>query len=214
MQIKIIKNINKLGLDFINCYHFINEKEGKFNITDKIKLVKLFTKKDVSKVKVSDINKVFEEIVNTLAQYKPKEIPLSVEMDGVTYELITDYFKLPASWFIDSEGADFENIPELLPAFAYLEKGMSYAETDEHENIKNPLKNRAEAFKKYMTLPQYLDLIGFFLLKQKQFKVIYPLIQLKKQKERKKRSLLLSNGRELSTQWLRNFGRIGKKLLS
>ncbi len=210
MELKIKTRLKDLDLTYIDCYHFINEVKEDWNITNKIKLVKLYTKKDISQVKVSDINKVFLKVIEVLNQYKPKEVKLYLNYEDKEYVLNDDFFKLPAGWFIDSEKADFEKVPELLPAFAYIEKGMSYAELDEHSNIKNPLKQRAEVFKKNMKVSEYLDLTGFFLLKQKQYKLSYILTQNLTQRKKKKRLL---NGRKLFTQWLKNLKRIGKALL-
>jgi len=210
MELKIKSRLKDLDLTYIDCYHFINEVQEDWSIVNKIKLVKLYTKKDVSKVVVSDINKAFNVIINVLNKYKPKEVPIFLEYEGKEYELQVDFFKLPAGWYIDSSNADFEKVPELLPAFAYIEKGMKYAETDESSNILNPLKDRAKVFKDNMTISQYLDLTGFFLLKQKQYKISSILI---KAFPKKKQSKRLLNGRRLFTQWLRNLKQLGKRLL-
>lgn len=210
MELKIKSRIKDLDLTYIDCYHFINEVKEDWSIVNKIKLVKLYTKKDVSKVVVSDINKAFNVIIGVLNKYKPKEVPLVLEFEGKEYELQVDFFKLPAGWYIDSSNADFEKVPELLPAFAYIEKGMKYAETDEHSNIINPLKERAEVFKRNMNVSQYLDLTGFFLLKHKQYKLSYILTQSIATKQKSQR---LSNGRRLFTLWLRNLRQHGKRLL-
>ena len=210
MEIKINKNINKMGLSYINCYHFVNEVKEDWSITNKIELVKRFTKMDVSQVVVTDINKLFNIIIEVLNSYKPKEVPIDVTHNGKDYELHQDFFKLPAGWFIDSTNADFEKVPELLPAFAYIEKGMKYAETDESENILNPLKDRAKVFNESMTISEYLDLTGFFLLKHKQFKVFSILTKAVEKQKKVKRS----SGRTLFTLWLRNLKRLGKKLLA
>jgi len=210
MKLEIKKNIKDLDLTYIDCYHFINEVKEDWSIINKIKLVKLYTKKDVSQVVISDINKVFEIIIGVLNKYKPKEVPLTLEFDGKEYELQVDFFKLPAGWYIDSSVADFEKVPELLPAFAYIEKGMKYAETDEHSNVINPLKQREEIFKKNMSVSQYLDLTGFFLLKQKQYRLSYILTQNITQK---KKSKSLLNGKMLSTLWQKSLKLLGRKLL-
>ena len=210
MELKIKSRIKDLDLTYIDCYHFINEVKDDWSIVNKIKLVKLYTKKDISNVVVSDINKAFNLITKVLNQYKPKEVPIYLEFEGKEYQLQEDFFKLPAGWFIDSSVADFEKVPELLPAFAYIEKGMKYAETDEHSNVLNPLKQRAEVFKRNMNVSQYLDLTGFFLLKQKQYRLSYILTQ---NIATKKKSRRLSNGKRLFTLWLKNSKRLGKKLL-
>lgn len=210
MKLEIKKRIKDLDLTYIDCFHFINEVKEDWSIVNKIKLVKLYTKKDISNVVVSDINKAFNIIIEVLNQYKPKEVPIYLEYEGKEYELQQDFFKLPAGWYIDSGDADFEKVPELLPAFSYIEKGMGYAETDENSNILNPLKERAEVFKRNMNISQYLDLTGFFLLKQKQYNLSYILTQATTQKQKKKR---LSSGKRLFTLWLKSLKRLGKKLL-
>ena len=58
MELKIKKRIKDLDLTYIDCFHFINEVKEDWSIVNKIKLVKLYTKKDVSKVVVSDITKL------------------------------------------------------------------------------------------------------------------------------------------------------------
>tara|TARA_B110000208_G_scaffold39492_1_gene52386 strand:- start:3720 stop:4355 length:636 start_codon:yes stop_codon:yes gene_type:complete len=210
MKLEIKKNIKDLNLTYIDCYHFVNEVKEDWSIVNKIELVKRYTKRDVSQVLVTDINKVFNIIIEVLGKYKPKEVPIFLEYEGQEYELQIDFFKLPAGWYIDSSNANFEKVPELLPAFAYIEKGMKYAETDENSNIKNPLKARAEIFKKNMSISQYLDLTGFFLLKQKQYKIFSILI---KSTQTKKKNQRLLNGRRLFTLWLKNIRRLGTKLL-
>ena len=210
MEIKINKNIDKLGLSYIDCYHLINEVKEDWSITNKIELVKRFTKRDVSQVVVTDINKLFEIIIGVLNSYKPKEVPIDVTHEGKEYTLNIDFFKLPAGWYIDSTNADFENVPELLPAFAYIEKGMKYAEIDENENIINPLKDRAKVFSESMTISEYLDLTGFFLLKHKQFKVFSILTRATEKQKKVKRS----NGKKLFTLWLRNIKQLGRRLLA
>ena len=210
MKLEIKKNIKDLNLTYIDCYHFVNEVKEDWSIVNKIELVKRYTKRDVSQVLVTDINKVFNIIIGVLGKYKPKEVPIFLEYEGQEYELQIDFFKLPAGWYIDSSNANFEKVPELLPAFAYIEKGMKYAETDENSNIKNPLKARAEIFKKNMSISQYLDLTGFFLLKQKQYKIFSILI---KSTQTKKKNQRLLNGRRLFTLWLKNIRRLGTKLL-
>ena len=210
MEIKIPKRIKDLGVEYIKCYHLINEVQEDWNITNKIKMVQLFTGKNVSQVKVTDINKVFNLIIDLLGQYEPKEVPIYLSYDGKEYELHQDYFKLPAGWFIDSTNVDFEKVPELLPAFAYIEKGMQYAEMDESENILNPLKDRAKVFKDNMTISEYLDLTGFFLDKQKVYKISYILTKGMAKPKIKR----LSSGRKLFISWLKNLKRIGKRLLA
>ena len=210
MELKIKSRLKDLDLTYINCYHFINEVQEDWNILNKIKLVNMYTRTDVSKVVVSDINKTFNTVVDVLGSYKPKEVPLSLEFNGKEYELQVDFFKLPAGWYIDSSGADFEKVPELLPAFAYIEKGMKYAETDENSNIINPLKERAKVFKDNMNISQYLDLTGFFLLKQKQYKIFCTLTKNNPPKQKSKRRL---NGKISFTLWLKSLKRLGQRLL-
>lgn len=112
---------------------------------------------------------LFKAIVETFGTYTQKEIPLELtypNSDGedITFEFVSDFSRLPLDWFIDRDESDFEQNPIDLASFCYIEKGMSYGEPDEHDNVKNPRSTRNKIFTEHMPLSLYLDIQGFFLL--------------------------------------------------
>ena len=192
ITVKIPKAIKDLRIEHLKAFDLIEETK-EWTITKKIKLISIFCNMEEKLLRTSDVKsliKLFDKIMSILASYEKKELPLIIEVEGKEFELQSDFSKLPVGWFIDASGVDFKQTPELLPAFCYIEKGRKYAEIDENKNILNPLKGRAELFKKYMPLDTFLDLSSFFLLKQKLYSMYFTAIkdQAKKQSESLKSS--------------------------
>jgi hypothetical protein len=186
MKLNLITNIEDLRIKHLKVFDILKEEE--ITIMKKIELVSIYTGIDKDKlrlVKVDDLINTFDKIVKVLAKYKQKEIPLVITIEGKEFELVQNFVKLPVGWFIDSSSVDFEENPELMPAFCYIEKGMGYAEKDKHQNLLNPLKDRAELFKKHLPLTAFLDLSGFFLHKQKLLKIYYKAKEVKELKKKK-----------------------------
>ena len=107
---------------------------------------------------------LFNEIVKSFDGYQQKPIPLSLEYEGVKFNFISDFTKLPYEWFIDESEVDFMENPIDLVSFCYIEDGMTYGEADEHQNVLNPRSVRSKIFEKNIPLNLYLDIQGFFLL--------------------------------------------------
>lgn len=117
---------------------------------------------------------LFNAILESFSTYKQDSLPLEItypDSNGKdqTYVLMSDFSKLPYDWWVDRDEAaehseNFENNPIDLASFVYIEKGMSYGEPDEHDNVKNPRSIRNEVFKKHMPLNLFLDIQSFFLL--------------------------------------------------
>lgn len=180
-SINIPSKISNLRIRHLKAFEILEQTED-WSIMRKIEFIKAYCIDNINvenmrDVDVSSITKVFNKIMSIISKYKPKELPFILELDGKEFELQDDFSKLPVGWFIDASSVDFKERPELLPAFCYIEKGMSYAEKDKHENILNPLKNRAELFKEHLPLDLFLNLSSFFLLKQKIYNEYYMAIQ-------------------------------------
>ena len=166
MKITVPSKVSDLRIRHLKAFDLLSKEQ---DIRTKIKLVALCTDQkaeDIAQVTVKDINKIYNQLMRVLNQYKQTSLPLILTIEGQEFELVQDFTKLPSGWFMDSDGVDFEKFPELLPAFCYIEKGMDYAEKDKHKNVLNPLSGRSEIFKKHLPLTTFLDLAGFFLLKQ------------------------------------------------
>ena len=180
-SINIPSKISNLRIRHLKAFEILEQTED-WSIMRKIEFIKAYCIDNINvenmrDVDVSSITKVFNKIMSIISKYKPKELPFILELDGKEFELQDDFSKLPVGWLIDASAVDFKERPELLPAFCYIEKGMSYAEKDKHENILNPLKNRAELFKEHLPLDLFLNLSSFFLLKQKIYNEYYMAIQ-------------------------------------
>jgi len=118
-----------------------------FKVTTKLDNLELF----------QVINGVFKTYIKNLT------IPDHLEYEGQRYTLQTDFTKLPTSWFMDLSVSDWDENPEDLMSFCYIEEGMTYGETDKHGGIVNPRAKRNEVFNKHVPLDLYLDVNGFFL---------------------------------------------------
>lgn len=168
MKINLITNIEDLRIKHFEIYEHLKIEEE--TIGKQIKVISCYTGisiEELSQVKAKDLNKLYRRILDVLSKYVPKELPLSITIQGQEFELVQEFKKLPAGWYIDADNnnVNLEGSPELLPAFCYIEKGMDYAEKDKHKSIINPLQPRAELFKEHFPLTTFIDLTGFFLHK-------------------------------------------------
>jgi len=189
LEIRIPEDVHSMKVHHV---HFLLELK-KFEDKDPsdaemCRMNALFTELDLKTVQrfnKRDNKKIWNEIVQSFGNYKPKKkIPAKLEYDGKVYTFRSDFTKFPTDWFIDYSGANFELDPIDLISFVYIEEGLSYGEVDKHSNIINPRAERNEVFKKHLPLDTYLDIEGFFL---KSWSVLAPLlIQTQKGKRRKK----------------------------
>jgi len=157
---------------------FFNAKPGAFDIYD------------------SNSNlKMLMEIVLSCSKYDEKPIPKSYTIDGVEYIWQEDYSKQPVSFHRDIGKCDFTENPLELVAFCYIEKGMIYNQPHpKTKAVLNPRKDRAEKFRKEISLAAYLDLNGFFLMSYDVFK---PYLKVKE--ERRARMKNAGTGKSQST---------------
>lgn len=125
------------------------------------------------------------------------EPPESVEYDGLTYTLRKDFTKLPTSWYMDIDiafeihGEGFEQMPELMAAFCYIEKGLPYAQKDENKVVVNSVMDRAKVFTEHMPLNTFMNLQGFFLWR---WNVLQPLLMEARAKRRTQKRNPKPNG--------------------
>lgn len=187
LSIKVPKNIKDLKIRHVDIFNELEESEYT-SINDKVKVVSRFSGVPINDIKnynANDIRKVFDLIVKCFSTYKQNSLPEFLEYENVIYEKVKEFSRMPIGWYIDLDVADVESNPSLLASFCYIEKGFDYASKDKHKNIKNPLFKRAEVFERNMPLNLYLDIAGFFLLKQKQYKKSLELIRAGKARREK-----------------------------
>ena len=106
--------------------------------------------------------KLLNEIIESFSKYEPSPLELSYTVDDQRYVMISEFDKMPVSFWRDIKMCDFEENPEDIIAFTYIEEGMTYNEIDKNKNIINPRKKRKEALCKELNLADYLDVQGFF----------------------------------------------------
>ena len=85
-----------------------------------------------------------------------------ISINGVDYVLV-DPSKVGIGWHIDISNSDLQNDPSRLASLMYIEKGTTYGELDENLNMKYSNQERAKLFEEHLPLPDYLNLVSFFL---------------------------------------------------
>ena len=187
MEINIPENISALRIkDFkhVEALDEIQDKNKGATISEMVKINSLFTDisiEDLRNMHVSTNNEIYSLILKMLDTYHPKPMPpAQVFLDGTPYVLIKDFTKLPTGWFVDVDAmtSDYEinedgeeelttsrmkEEPQIMAAFCYIEKGMTYAQIDQHKNIINPIGPRAKVFEEHFQLNHFIDLTTFFL---------------------------------------------------
>jgi hypothetical protein len=152
-------------------------------ITERVDFIRPFVKVDreaLLKVTVDDINKMFKHICEILGSYKYSEPPKYLKLNGVEYTRVKDFGQgVPVALHIDVDQFKerFKDQPELVAAFTYIEKGMSYAETDETGAIANSVFDRAEVMREHLPLDIHLNIMSFFLRKSNRLTPAYMALQ-------------------------------------
>lgn len=167
--IKIPANVGEYRIKHfkgVELYHQIEDLEyirlkEKLMITSELTGLPLTTLRTWT---LQSLNDVFNTITATLSKYTERAVPTEIKYGDQIYTFIAqDFGTVPVGWVIDVSVADFKKYPSKMAAMCYIEKGMSYGETDEHGNIINPNDVRMEVFEANMPLDRFIDLSGFFL---------------------------------------------------
>jgi hypothetical protein len=169
-----VKDMSVAHLPFYMALAELTPEDGKINET---------ILDDLDAVEIADLNVLFfgsdpgefdiytkasnkqilAEIAKSCTSYDPGEIVPEITINDITYVWQQDYSKMPVSFHRDISRADFQEHPLDLVGLCYVEEGFTYNQLDTQKNIVNPLRERGEVFRKYMSLDKYLDLQGFFL---------------------------------------------------
>lgn len=168
MRIELPKDISGLKIAHIGEIEKMGRTEG-HTVEQMIDYVALFsgTHKDkLMDVDIIDLQRAYIHCLRVLSDYKPKEPAKKITVKGQVYVLVPTN-KQTGGWYIDvkANGKSFEDEPELVPAFNYIEKGMKYSQKDSDGNVINQLRERAKIFREYLPADVYLDLNAFFLTK-------------------------------------------------
>jgi len=202
-----IKTLEGLSIEKIGLLVSLNE--GKYfedvddiKIMEKVRLVSDWTDLEesvVEEISRESVEKLFDLIIDQISSYKlsaPKK-----KIGNLVFR--TDYLKWSAGHWRHIETLDKLKQPYQFLSLLYIEEGMDYAEKDKKGRILNPSKERIEQIKSDFTIPDFLNVMAFFL----------NISQMHKELLREENSVLRAalvrmsihtNGRTLLKRW-RNF---------
>jgi len=173
LDIKVPATIKDCSPQQLSKWLFIcdgnNELETLSSQLDfKVQVVSIFS--NISKTKLYnasaiDINEPFAHLLSILS-YTPKEPKGVVEYDGKKYIFDKTFEKKTTGQIIDLKliKSVYED-PIKVMAILYIEEGMLYSESDENDNVLNPLKDRMKVFNNNFEGDEFLDVFAFFLNK-------------------------------------------------
>ena len=164
INIKAPKTLNDLRIKHLKA--LTNEKYQKSmdleSIIEFIGLITSAKRSDLNKVNISELRNIHEHCIGLFKDFeltKPKD---EITINEVTY-LLVDPSKVGVGWHIDISNSDLHNNPSRLASLMYIEKGTNYGELDENLNMKYSNQDRAKIFEYHLPLPDYLNLVSFFL---------------------------------------------------
>ena len=168
LEIKLPKTINDLRIRHLKAFSDEHFKVENISLNDKVIFLANITLVSVPKllsVDYRDIEKMFSHCMSLFDNYKvngsPKEF---ITVNNIDYQLV-DQRKVGIGYHIDVEKSDFVNDPVRLACINYIPKGTIYGCMDENENMLYPISSRYEDFKEHFKMTDFVELQGFFLLK-------------------------------------------------
>jgi hypothetical protein len=149
---------------------------------------------DVARWDYVDIVETARKIIEQMVAYKYKEPRLELTIKGQEFRLVQEPHRESGAWWYHLENVTAHTDPENFLGLVYLPKHGDYAETDDKNNILNPVSERGALIASEYSASDFLDLMGFFL---KRFEVLPMLMVLLKDPEgmmKMKRVLALMPG--------------------
>ena len=164
INIKAPKTLNDLRIKHLKA--LTDEKYQKaMNLGTIIEFICLITgakRSDLNKVNISELRKIHEHCIGLFKNFQLTEPKQEISILNKDYVLV-DPAKVGIGWHIDISNSDLQNDPSRLASLMYIEKGTVYGELDENLNMKYSNQGRAKIFEEYLPLPDYLNLVSFFL---------------------------------------------------
>ena len=165
MDIKLPKSSKDLRIKHLKPIQS-DKYLGKMDMNLMIDFINDFTgvkKSQLMRIDVNDIIKMSNHINNLYANFdvnsKP---PKEITVNGKQYEMVNPE-KVGVGWHIDWSHLDIENDPVRMACLMYFPKGAIYGDTDENDNLINPIKERYNDFENHFPLQTFLEASDFFL---------------------------------------------------
>jgi hypothetical protein len=171
MEIKIPATVKDMGLKHLPFLEWLVElNEQKRDILDLLpselnEALALFTglpKQQFERYLLKSNYQLMEQILLAYGKREETKIPYELEYDGNVFVFQSDFTKLPARWHVDTSEADVNANPVDIMSFCYVEKGMVYGQSGDHNVILNPRSGRNKIFKEHVNLELFLAVQGFF----------------------------------------------------
>lgn len=164
INIKAPKTINDLRICHLDA--LTNEKFqtnlSLENIIEFLSVITSGTKNELRKVNITELKDIFVHCLGLFKDYQIVDPNKTITIEGKEYSLV-DPKKVGIGWHIDISNSDIKNDPARLAALMYIEKGTNYGELDENKNMVYSNLERQKIFEKHLPLPDYLNLVSFFL---------------------------------------------------
>lgn len=164
INIKAPKTLNDLRIRHLKSLtdeKFQNDMSHD-TIIEFISLITGADKEDLKKVNKYDLTSVHRHCIRLFKYFQIGEPKKEISILNQTYVLV-DPAKVGIGWHIDISNSDLQNDPSRLASLMYIEKGTVYGELDENLNMKYSNQERAKLFEEHLPLPDYLNLVSFFL---------------------------------------------------
>ncbi len=164
INIKAPKTLNDLRIKHLKA--LTDEKYQKsMDLGTIIEFICLITgakRSDLNKVNISELRNIHEHCIGLFKDFQIVDPNKTIIIEGIEYVLV-DPSKVGIGWHIDISNSDLQNDPSRLASLMYIEKGTTYGELDENLNMKYSNQERAKIFEEHLPLPDYLNLVSFFL---------------------------------------------------
>ena len=164
INIKAPKTLNDLRIRHLKSLtdeRFQNDMTHD-TIIEFISLITGADKEDLKKVNKHDLTSVHRHCIRLFKYFQLADPKKEITILNQTYVLV-DPAKVGIGWHIDISNSDLQNDPSRLASLMYIEKGTVYGELDENLNMKYSNQERAKLFEEHLPLPDYLNLVSFFL---------------------------------------------------
>ena len=164
INIKAPKTLNDLRIKHLKSLtdeRFQNEMSLD-TIIDFIHAITDSDKEDLRKVNKNDLLSIHRHCVRLFKYFNITEPKEEITILNKEYVLV-DPSKVGIGWHIDISNSDLQNDPSRLASLMYIEKGTTYGELDDNLNMKYSNQERAKLFEEHLPLPDYLNLVSFFL---------------------------------------------------
>lgn len=165
MDIKLPKSSKDLRIKHLKPIQS-DKYLGQLDLPLMVEFISDFTgvsKNKLMRIDYKDIVKMTAHINGLYANFDVnKRPPKEITVNGKDYEMVNPE-KIGVGWHMDWSHLDIESDPVRMACLMYYPKGAIYGDTDEYDNLLNPIKDRYNDFENHFPLQTFLEASDFFL---------------------------------------------------